>query len=291
MRAYFAVAFALPLIAAGAHLGHRHSHDHADVHRRAVKTDVVVVTETVYLTLTAEPISTSPQSSSCAAVSTSTAAPPSITFNFPEKGPSDIASRSASSSAASFSAAPSSDLPPKTPSSTGNLYAPLSYEPHTAIIVNSCDYGVYVSSIGDVTTCGPGKICELVPANTTYSEPIRSCGDSGISLKVSKTESMAQPMQFEYTVWPDSTTMSYDISYLDCQVKTNDVFDFSACVGHEKGIQAAAPDGPVYECVANEPCAQNAYIVPEFGYLPGAPVGSSTIDKGIAFEICAENRT
>jgi hypothetical protein len=85
--------------------------------------------------------------------------------------------------------------------------------------------------------------------------------------------------------------MSYDISYLDCQVKTDDVFDFSACVGHEKGIQAAAPDGPVYECVANEPCAQNAYIVPEFGYLPGAPVGSSTIDKGIAFEICAENRT
>jgi hypothetical protein len=99
-------------------------------------------------------------------------------------------------------------------------------------------------------------------------------------------------MQFEYTVWDDKTTMSYDISYLDCQVKTDaTTFDFSACVGHEKGIQAAAKDGPVYRCVANEPCAQNAYIVPEFGYLPGAPVGACTIDKGVAFEICANKRT
>ncbi|KAG9191141.1 hypothetical protein G6011_09229 [Alternaria panax] len=271
MRANSVIAFTLPLLVAGAHLGHRHNHNHADVQRCAVKTEAVVVTETVYLTLTVAPSSSSPESSSCAAVTTSAAVIPSITVKLPEKGPSDITSASASSSA--------------------HLYAPLNCESHAAIIVNSCDYDVYVSSIGNVETCGPGNICKLVPANSTYSEPVRSCGNSGISLKVSRTESMAQPMQFEYTVWPDATTISYDISYLDCQVKTDGTFDFSACVGHEKGIQAAAPGGPVFECAAKEPCAQMAYIEPEFGYLPGAPVGSSTIAKGVAFEICAENRT
>ncbi|CAG5181302.1 uncharacterized protein ALTATR162_LOCUS9694 [Alternaria atra] len=262
MRANSAIAFVLPLLAAGAHLGHRHSYDHADIYHRAVKTNIVVVTETAYTTLTVDLISSSPESSSCAVATTSAAPPPSITVKLPEKGPSDIASASASSSAVQ-----SSSAPPKSPSSNGNHYAPLNSEPHTAIIVNSCDYDVYVSSIGDVKTCGPGNICKLVPANSTYSEPIRTCYKSGISLKVSKTEAMTQVMQFEYTVWDDKTTMSYDISYLDCQVKTDaTTFDFSACVGHEKGIQAAAKDGPVYSPTRIGLLSQTRWIVKAPGY-------------------------
>jgi hypothetical protein len=53
-------------------------------------------------------------------------------------------------------------------------------------------------------------------------------------------------MQFEYTVWPDKTTMSYDISYLDCQINIDaTTLDFGNCAGHERGIQAASPDGPL----------------------------------------------
>jgi hypothetical protein len=284
MRFNSAIALVLPLLAAGAHLGHRHSHDHVNVHRRAIETNVLVVTQTVFTTVTVDTSSSTPASSGCAVVVTSSAPPPSITVKVPEKVIPETASTSTSSSAGAS----------KNPSSAGNLYASLASEPHTAIIVNSCDYDVYVSSIGDADTCthSPGSNCKVIPANTTYSEPIRACHDSGISLKVSKTDAMAHPMQFEYTVWEDQITVSYDISYLDCMAKMDaTTIDFSNCVGHEKGIQAAANDCPAFECVANEPCAQQAYIEPEFGYLPGAPVGGCTVDKGIAFEICAENRS
>jgi hypothetical protein len=283
MRVNTLIALALPLLAAGAHLGRRHSHDHEQVHRRAIETNLVIVTETIFKTVTIESTSSSADSSSCVAIVASVTPSPSITVNVPEKGASDVAPTPTSSSA----------VPSGMPSSSGNLYAALDSVPHQAIIVNSCDYDVYVSSIGD-ETCdnGPGSDCELLVAGTTYAEPIRTCSMSGISLKVSRTKKMDRPMQFEYTVWEDKTMVSYDISYLDCMEKVDSTdTNFDACAGHEKGIQAAAKDGQVFECAANEPCAQHAYIEPEFGYLPGAPVGGTTIDKGVAFEICAENRS
>jgi hypothetical protein len=283
MRVHTLIALALPLLAAGAHLGRRHIHDHEKVHRRAIETNVVMVTETIFKTVTVESTSSSADSSSCVAIVASATPSPSITVNVPEKDASDVASAPTSSST----------VPSEMPSSSGNLYAALDSVPHKAIIVNSCEYDVYVSSIGD-ESCdnGPGSVCVVITANTTYTEAIRTCYKSGISLKVAKTKSMAKPMQFEYTVWDDQIQVSYDISYLDCMKKTDQAeTDFNDCVGHEKGIQAAAKDGPVFECAANEPCAQHAYIEPEFGYLPGAPVGASTIDKGVAFEICAENRS
>ncbi|KAH6876039.1 hypothetical protein BKA58DRAFT_133526 [Alternaria rosae] len=274
------IALALPLLAAGAHLGYRHSHDHEKVHPRAMYTNVVIVTETIFMTVTLEPNSGSASSSSFV-IATSTALPePSITVEVPQKGVPAVASTSASSV-----------TPSAAPSSPDGIYAPLDSVPNQAIIVNSCDYDVYVSSIGDDKSCdnSPGSDCVTIPANSTYTEAIRTCYKSGISLKVAKTKDMTLPMQFEYTVWDDHTQVSYDISYLDCMTK--DGTNFDDCAGHEKGIQAAAKDGPVFQCAANEPCAQQAYIVPEFAYLPDAPVGGSTIDKGVAFEICAENRS
>lgn len=103
-------------------------------------------------------------------------------------------------------------------------------------------------------------------------------------------------MQFEYSVWPtDNSLVSYDISYLDCMKNKEGEKDLSACVGHEGGIQAAggASDDercPDYYCKANEWCDQQAYVVAEFDYKPGAPVGACAVDKGIAFEVCAGNR-
>jgi hypothetical protein len=34
-------------------------------------------------------------------------------------------------------------------------------------------------------------------------------------------------------------------------------------------------------------CDKQAYVVAEFDYKPGAPVGAVKVDKGIAFELCA----
>ncbi|RAR01728.1 FAD-binding-like protein [Stemphylium lycopersici] len=281
MRAASATLMALPLLAVGAHLKHGHEHVHADRHRRAVATEVVVVTKTIYTTLTVDQPETS-SSSSLSSTILSTSQFHSITVKLPEKGAPDIVSPTAS-----LSTVPSK-APAKTPN---NPYPALASQANNAIIVNSCDYDVYVSSIGD-ESCGPGNVCKLVPANSTYAEPIRSCYKSGISLKVAKTKALTKPMQFEYTVWDDKTTVSYDISYLDCMVENSNGKDFSACVGHEHGIQAGSGEEcPVFHCLADVECGQHAYTVPEFGYLPGAPVGACSIDKGVAFELCAENRT
>ncbi|KAI4630311.1 hypothetical protein J4E80_001246 [Alternaria sp. BMP 0032] len=274
------VALALPLLATGAHIGYRHGHNHEKIDRRAIQTDVVFVTETIIKTVTIESAASS-AASSCTVTTTAAAPELSMTVKLPDKGIPDDASTSTSSVA-----------PSATPSSSpGGPYATLDSIPNQAIIVNSCDYDVYVSSIGDEELCdnGPGSDCVTISANSMYTEAIRTCHKSGISLKVAKAKDMALPMQFEYTVWDDHVKVSYDISYLDCMTKNGTNFD--NCAGHEKGIQAAAKDGPVFQCVANEPCAQQAYVVPEFGYLPDAPVGGSTIDKGVAFEICAGNRS
>jgi hypothetical protein len=197
-------------------------------------------------------------------------------------------------------AQPSPAPPPKLPKGPNNPFAALVAEPNKAIILNSCDYDVYISSMGD-QSCGPDTTANsrLLPANSTYREPIRTCYKSGVSLKVARTKHLTRPMQFEYAVWDDKKTVSYDISYLDCMVvglsdgrsDGSGSKDFSGCVGHEKGIQAAAGQYcPVFQCLAGVECAQHAYTVPEFGYLPGAPVGAYDVEKGIAFEVCAENR-
>lgn len=267
-----AIALQLPLLAAGSP---RHGHNHAETYRRALTTEVVVVTETIFTTLTVEPSSTvsTTSCSSSATLSASPLFPINNGTKLPEKGVPPVASPSAS--------------PPK---NNNGPYRPLVPEAYSAIIKNSCEYHVYVTSSG-ADSCGPGVNCQFVPSNTTYTEKIRVCDHSGISLKVAKTEAMTAPMQFEYTVWDDKETVSYDISYLDCMKNANGEQDLSACAGHDGGIQAAAGDDcPTYQCAANEWCAQQAYVVAEFDYKPGAPVGACGINKGVAFELCAGNR-
>jgi hypothetical protein len=277
MRSSTAVIISLSFL-----VGARHGHNHAEAYgheaqRRVLTTDVIVVTETIYQTVTIEP---SIELSSTLPCSTSAvpSGPPSHSLTngtkLPEKG-------------ASPAAAPSTSPLKKT---DGNPYQLLVPEPNTASLKNSCGYDVYVSSVGD-NGCGPNTNCKLVPANTTYTESIRVCYKSGISLKVAKTDAMIQPMQFEYTVWDDKKTVSYDISYLDCMNNKNGEKDLSACAGHDGGIQAVAgADCPAYHCLAGEWCSVHAYVVPEFGYQDGAPVGACTVEKGVAFELCAGNR-
>jgi hypothetical protein len=67
--------------------------------------------------------------------------------------------------------------------------------------------------------------------------------------------------------------------------------DLSACAGHDAGIQAiGGGDCKDFYCHANKWCAVHAYVIPEFGYQDGAPVGGCAPQEGIAFELCAGNR-
>lgn len=268
MRPFFAVLVSLSLVTM-AHHEHGHHQAHREVHGRAIKTEVVFVTETVYTTVNAA------LSSSAATI-----LPQWSVFGTSSKAPASTTSLAASPSVAPLE-------PSKAPN---NPYAALIPQLNNAIIVNSCNYDVYVSSIGD-QSCGPGNMGYRVPANSTYVEPIRKCYKSGIALKVYKTQELKKPMQFEYTVWDDKKTASYDISYLDCMVERGGLKDFTQCVGHERGIQAAAGKNcPAFYCLAEIECGLHAYTVPEFGYMPGAPVGACDVEKGVAFELCAENR-
>lgn len=64
--------------------------------------------------------------------------------------------------------------------------------------------------------------------------------------------------------------------------------DLSECAGHDGGIQAVGGGNcNSYHCIANEWCDTMAYVVEEYGYKPGAPVGACPPDQGIAFELCA----
>lgn len=100
-------------------------------------------------------------------------------------------------------------------------------------------------------------------------------------------------MQFEYSIWPTNNKLvSYDISYLDCKDNKNGQKDLSQCAGHEGGIQAAAgarndAGCPNFHCAPGEWCDIQAYVVAEFDYKPGAPVGACAVEEGITFELCA----
>ncbi|XP_014553143.1 hypothetical protein COCVIDRAFT_40783 [Bipolaris victoriae FI3] len=246
-------------------------HDHHRVQGRDIKTEVVLVTQTVYTTMVIAPTPTI-VASQAPTLSILTIGNPTTIVPAPSPP----------------AAAPAKPSPPPP-----NPYTPLVSAPNNASIINSCDYDVWVSSIGGHESCGPGNTNYLVRAKTTYTEAIRVCTNAGVSLKVSKTVAgLVKPMQFEYTVGADKKSVSYDISYLDCMVKNGTEFkDFAGCVGQEKGIQAA---GGIkckgFHCVPGVECAQLAYTEPGFGGKNNAPVGTCGVEGGVVFEICAENR-
>jgi hypothetical protein len=156
------------------------------------------------------------------------------------------------------------------------------------MVKNSCDYPVYIWSDGNPSCEGPVAKGKLIEANGTHIEILRKCPSGGVSLKVSKTESAAKPVQFEYSLWLEQSVIFYDISYLDCMSNEDGEKDLRECAGHDGGIQAVGGgDCKGFHCPANEWCDVNAYVVAEFGYQDGAPVGGCSVEKGIAFELCA----
>ncbi|CBX96721.1 hypothetical protein IAQ61_005418 [Plenodomus lingam] len=256
MRYAFSTAgvLCLPLLASAQHARHGHvaAHDHG-LHHRDLEAGVVTATEVVYVTVT-------------------------------------VTAPVASTSSTSMSPTTSSDVPSiAAPATGGSSFHELKPVPGSVSVKNSCDYPVYIWSVGH-KSCGEGNECQLIAPNSTYTEGMRTCTDGGISLKVSKTKSAEKPMQFEYSVWAiRTTTVSYDISYLDCMVGQKGAKDLSGCAGHDGGIQVVAGDAscPDYHCAANEWCDVQAYVVAEFDYKPGAPVGACAVEKGLAFELCA----
>lgn len=259
------VSVLLPSLVAGS-LNHAHKHHHG-LHQRALVTEVIVVTEVVTETRTEEPTT-----------ATSTLSPPSSVN---------------STTSVAYTLAPSSTAAKPSGDDAKNPYQTLIPTANKASVVNSCDYPVFIWSAGNKSCDGADTQRYRIESNSTYTEDLRSCKEGGISLKLSKTESAAEPMQFEYTVWPnDKNTVSYDISYLDCMKNKKAEKDTSGCAGHDGGIQAVGGgDCKKYYCLAGEWCDQMAYVVEEFGYLPNAPVGACKVDQGIAFELCAENRS
>jgi hypothetical protein len=159
---------------------------------------------------------------------------------------------------------------------------------NSATVKNSCSYPVYIWSVGNPTCEGTIADAKLLSPNSTHIETFRKCKEGGVALKVSKDKSASKPMQFEYSLWTDHGLVSYDISYLNCMKNGNGEKDLSECAGHDGGIQAVGGgDCKAYQCIANKWCASDSYVVEEFGYQDGAPVGACALEKGIAFEICA----
>jgi hypothetical protein len=281
----------LPLLTAGLHQGHVKVHHHARAHgvdRRAIETQIVTVTEFQTVTMTVDEDTSSITSTS--AVMTSLTSPDrpsnvtltSMSFRSPTN-PSQLISTVTSQTAESSKVADNTN--------GANSFATLVPVPNSAMVKNSCVYPVYIWSDGHPSCEGPAAKCKLIEANGTHIERLRTCAEGGISLKVSKDQSAVAPMQFEYTVWPDHVMVSYDISYLNCMKNSNNEKDLSGCAGHDGGIQAVGGgDCEDFACAAGQWCNQKAYVIPEFGYLPDAPVGGCTVDKGIAFELCAGTR-
>jgi hypothetical protein len=155
------------------------------------------------------------------------------------------------------------------------------------MLKNSCAYPVYIWSDGHPSCQGKSVKGTRIAPGDMHVESLRKCAEGGVSLKVSKTESVDKPMQFEYSVWEDGSMVSYDISYLDCMEGQ----DLRGCAGQDGGIQAVGGgDCKKFACAPGQYCDQQAYVVAEFGYLPGAPVGGCEAAKGIAFELCAGER-
>jgi hypothetical protein len=173
----FALALWLPLLATGA----LHHHAHAGLHGRALVTEVTTITEIVTKTVFFDPPSVTSSSSS---------APLS----------EEIVTKTTETGASSAT--------PSHSTNNGNPFKALSTEPQSVLVKNSCQYDIYISSVGD-SSCGPGADCKLVSAGSTHKENMRICTRGGISLKVSKTDQMASPMQFEYTVWENQQVVSY----------------------------------------------------------------------------------
>ncbi|KAL5381137.1 hypothetical protein DPSP01_007391 [Paraphaeosphaeria sporulosa] len=169
-------------------------------------------------------------------------------------------------------------------------------------IKNSCNYEVYVDSMG----CGKGAQHQIIPAGQTWSEPLRSCpAEQGtVVYKVTKADAPAKPIQFEVglSIEPGmENSVWYDISFLDC-MRPNTT-DLSGCPGWEGGVQCVpGKQGcQVFVCGAGEYCDGSTYTVPEFGIIvsgeyknddwrvkAGSPVTScATRQEGIAFELCA----
>jgi hypothetical protein len=282
----FAVLLALPLLVTGA------THNHAKLHKRghalanrAVQVEAEVVTVTELVTVTVILTVASATTNVAAIKSRSTSSTPVVVLtSVSPSSPVTHATRP-TSVVAEPSASPTTNV------NDDKAFKSLNTVPGSAVILNSCDYHVFVWSSDNLSCDGLGAVCKRLEPNGTHVEPLRKCSDGGVALKISKHKTAAKPMQFEYSVWSDHKTVSYDISYLDCMKNGNNQKDVNECAGAEGGIQAVGGgDCNDYHCPAGQWCAKEAYVVAEFGYQPGAPVGACTVDKGIAFELCASLR-
>ncbi|KAF1957980.1 hypothetical protein CC80DRAFT_503518 [Byssothecium circinans] len=251
----------------------------------------LTVTETVWVTETA--IASGPPPSSAASVGPLT---PSV--QAPSPSSSTIINRPPSQSGGAGPSATFNPLPSAAilKTSSPENFKPLINQPGLAVIKNSCNYTLMVTSVG----CGDGVKDREILAGEAYTEPLRSCpppNGSGTQLQItSKTHT--KPMLVEYGI-DDQDGIFYDLSFLICM--TQQSTDLTGCAGWEHGHQCGSGKGcPVFACQPGEYCDRTSYTTHEYGLTEAnkverqkvaAPVGRCPGAKtGVVWEVCASGR-
>jgi hypothetical protein len=106
-----------------------------------------------------------------------------------------------------------------------------------SVVVNNCGAPMYLWAV-DYDHPSPSRI--KIASGGRHSAVFRKPSNGGgVSLKVSKTQTLSQITQFEYTV--SGNQIYYDISWVDCANGQN----ADNCPGHGGGVRAKCSDNNV----------------------------------------------
>jgi hypothetical protein len=273
-------------------------------------TKVITETKTAYITCTAggqncgqsgvqpTPSSVIPAPSNIPSAPVAPAPQPPVVAPPPSVQPSKNGAPSPSPSSDKGGGAPAATYNPLPDaaifsSTVPSNFMPLQGQDNKAVILNSCDYDLYLNSVG----CHIEIKNVLIAAGETYTEAIRDCTDAGVAMKVT-SKNHTKPVMIEYGADKEKKRLFYDLSFLDCMIK--DTTDLSGCAGWTEGHQCSGGNGStVFACQPNEYCDQTSYTVPEYGQTEAnsaerikvpVPVASWNLSGGVVWEICAANR-
>jgi hypothetical protein len=148
-----------------------------------------------------------------------------------------------------------------------------------AYIYNNCKDDAYVSPVAvGRPSSGPFHI----PAGGSWSEPYYTPTSGGVSLKMSKSASLSNPTQFEYTLTAgDYPFIWYDISNIDC-IANGCPWD-----NDETMIEASIKTCPTRSCAAGVKTCPGYYNV----WNDDTATLSCDPKADVIFHLCPNNGT